>query len=106
MLQFLDEKVFTAYTLGLVLGLFIAYLLVKFIYVGFLILFFGFQDAVLSLFKNTEHKKPVETFFRKSNNLVGRLKWSDPEKDLWKDYDETVDDIYNNLVKGKQKSSS
>lgn len=105
MLEFLDEKVFTTTTVGTIIGLYIVYLLAKYVYIGCLVILSFIEESTLVTFKNTKYQEPLSLFFRKTGNLVTRLKWSDPKKDLWKDFDSTVDQMYNEMKERQRKSA-
>lgn len=90
----IPDKLFTAYNVGVFIGILIALFIVKLTWYGIIWCSCIIEDMIMDLFKGTEYEKSLELFFRKLGNLLTRFKWTDPEKDLWKDFDKTVDDMY------------
>jgi len=98
MFDFMDR--ITAYDVGVIIGLFIAFFMVRFIWFVCVMVKCGIEKIVMEVLgwlglETTAFGQFVAAFFRRLGNLMTRFKWTDPKYDFNRSSYESLDAMYN-----------
>ena len=108
MFDFMDR--ITAYDVGVIIGLFIAFFMVRFIWFVCVMVKCGIEMIVMKVLgwlglETTAFSQLVAAFFRRLGNLMTMFKWTDPKHDFNNGFSRMVDAMYNGTWNSDTKSS-